>query len=223
MRTLYQYMLCPFSRKVRLVLGEKRLDFDVEQERFWERREEFISLNPAGQVPVFTDLNGTIVADSYAICEYLEEAYPERLLLGQGIAHRAEVRRLAAWFDDKFAREVSLPLIFEKTLRRFMRNVGPTNSQAIRQAKSMIGYHLDYISWLIDRRRWLAGDELSLADLAAAAHLSVIDYLGDVPWDGYEVAKDWYMRIKSRPSFRPLLQDRLGGLVPAQHYQQLDF
>lgn len=223
MRTLYHYMLCPFSRKVRLVLGEKRLDFDVEQERFWDRREAFLSMNPSGQVPVFVDLNGTVVADSYAICEYLEEAYPERLSLGHGVAHRAEVRRLAAWFDDKFSREVSLPLIFEKTLRRFIKAAGATNSQAIRQAKSQINSHLDYISWLIDRRKWLAGDDLSLADLAAAAHLSVVDYLGDVPWDKYEVAKDWYMRIKSRPSFRPLLQDRLGGLIPAEHYQELDF
>ncbi|MBX3457218.1 MAG: glutathione S-transferase family protein [Candidatus Paracaedibacteraceae bacterium] len=223
MRTLYHYMLCPFSRKIRLVLGEKRLDFDVEIERFWERREAFLTMNPAGQVPVFVDLNGTVLADSSVICEYLEEAYPERLLIGNGVAHRAEVRRLAAWFDGKFAHEVSLPLIFEKTLRRFMREAGPTNSQAIRQAKSMINYHLDYISWLIDRRKWLAGDDLSLADLAAAAHLSAIDYLGDVPWDNHEVAKDWYMRIKSRPSFRPILQDRLGGLTPAEHYQSLDF
>lgn len=223
MRTLYHYMLCPFSRKVRLVMGEKRLDFDVENERFWERRGDFLAMNPAGQVPVFVDLNGTVIADSAAICEYLEEAYPERLLIGNGVAHRAEVRRLAAWFDGKFASEVSLPLLFEKTLRRFMREAGPTNSQAIRQAKSMINYHLDYISWLIDRRKWLAGDELSLADLAAAAHLSVIDYLGDVPWDNHEVAKDWYMRIKSRPSFRPILQDRLGGLTPSEHYQSLDF
>ncbi len=223
MRTLYHYMLCPFSRKVRLVMGEKRLDFDVENERFWERRADFLAMNPAGQVPVFVDLNGTVIPDSSAICEYLEEAYPERLLIGNGVAHRAEVRRLAAWFDGKFASEVSLPLLFEKTLRRFMREAGPTNSQAIRQAKSMINYHLDYISWLIDRRKWLAGDELSLADLAAAAHLSVIDYLGDVPWDNHEVAKDWYMRIKSRPSFRPILQDRLGGLTPSEHYQSLDF
>ena len=223
MRTLYHYMLCPFSRKVRLVMGEKRLDFDVENERFWERRADFLAMNPAGQVPVCVDLNGTVIPDSSAICEYLEEAYPERLLIGNGVAHRAEVRRLAAWFDGKFASEVSLPLLFEKTLRRFMREAGPTNSQAIRQAKSMINYHLDYISWLIDRRKWLAGDELSLADLAAAAHLSVIDYLGDVPWDNHEVAKDWYMRIKSRPSFRPILQDRLGGLTPSEHYQSLDF
>lgn len=223
MRTLYHYPLCPFSRKVRLVLAEKKLDFDVEFEKFWERRESFLMINPSGQVPAFVDLNGTTVCDSYAIAEYLEEVYPDRSLLGTDPAGRSEVRRLTAWFDDKFAREVSLPLIFEKTLRRFIREAGPTNSGAIRTAKANIRYHLDYIAWLIDRRRWLGGEEISLADLTAAAHLSVIDYLGDVPWNDHEGAKDWYMRIKSRPSFRTLLGDRLGGIMPSGHYAELDF
>lgn len=223
MRTLYHYTLCPFSRKVRLVLAEKKLDFEIESEKFWERREGFIAINPSGQVPAFVDLNSTTVCDSYAITEYLEEVYSEKSLLKGDPSAKAEVRRLAAWFDDKFAREVSLPLVFEKTLRRYMRESGPTNSQAIRSAKSNINYHLEYISWLIDRRRWIAGEEISLADLSAAAHLSVVDYLGDVPWNDHEGAKDWYMRIKSRPSFRAILKDRLGGIPPSSHYSELDF
>lgn len=223
MRTLYHYTLCPFSRKARLMLAEKKLDFDLEPEKFWERRNAFLELNPAGQVPVFIDLNGTVVSDSYAISEYIEESYIDRPLLGTSITAKAEVRRLVAWFDDKFAREVSLPLVVEKTLRRYMRNCGTTNSQAIRNAKANISQHLNYISWLVDRRRWLAGDELTLADLNAAAHLSVVDYLGDVPWDSFEPAKDWYMRLKSRPSFREILSDRLPGIPPAVHYAELDF
>lgn len=223
MRTLYHYPLCPFSRKIRLILAEKKLDFDVENEKFWERREAYLAINTSGQVPTFVDLNSTIVCDSYAISEYLDEVYPDRPLFGATPTARAEVRRLTAWFDDKFAREVSLPLVFEKTLRRFMKEAGPTNSQAIRGAKGNIKYHLDYIAWLTDRRRWLAGEEISLADLCAAAHFSVVDYLGDVPWNEFEGAKDWYMRIKSRPSFRTLLGDRLGGIMPSSHYSELDF
>lgn len=223
MRTLYHYTLCPFSRKIRLIMAEKKLDFDLEQEKFWEKREEFLLMNPAGQVPIFVDLNGTVVADSYAIGEYLEETYPDRQFIAGSPAARAEIRRLSAWFDDKFAREVSLPLMFEKTLRRYMREAGPTNSAAIRSAKAAIHLHLQYISWLVDRRKWLAGDDLSLADFAAAAHLSAVDYLGDVPWDDYEPAKEWYMRLKSRPGFRNLLTDRLPGIPPASHYAELDF
>lgn len=204
-------------------MTEKKLDFDLEQEKFWDKREEFLHMNPAGQVPVFVDLNGTVIADSYAIGEYLEETYPEKPFISGSPVARAEVRRLTAWFDDKFSHEISLPLVFEKTLRRYMRDAGPTSSTAIRNAKSAIHFHLQYISWLVDRRKWLAGDDLSLADLAAAAHFSVVDYLGDVPWDDYEPAKEWYMRLKSRPGFRTLLSDRLPGIPPAAHYSELDF
>lgn len=224
MRTLYHYWLCPFSRKVRLILAEKKLDFELEAEEMWERRPEFMDLNPAGKVPVLVDLNGTVVVDSMAIAEYLDEAYPDRLLIGVGLAHRAEVRRLTAWFDDKFSQEVSMSLVLEKVLKRhlYKDHSGP-NSPILRLIKTYIHEHLTYISWLIDRRKWLAGDEFSLADVTAAAHLSVVDYLGDVPWDKYELAKDWYARIKSRPSFRALLSDRLPGRIPPPHYEDLDF
>jgi glutathione S-transferase len=183
-----------------------------------------MDLNPAGKVPVLVDLNGTAVVDSMAIAEYLEEAYPEHLLIGTGLAHRAEVRRLAAWFDDKFAQEVSVSLVLEKILKRnlYKDHSGP-NSAVLRLIKTYIHEHLTYISWLVDRRKWLAGDEFSLADVTAAAHLSVVDYLGDVPWDKHELAKDWYARIKSRPTFRALLSDRLPGIAPSSHYGDLDF
>lgn len=224
MRTLFHYTLCPFSRKIRLILAEKKLDFEMEAEKFWERRPDYLVINPTGQVPTFIDLNGSVIADSSAICAYLDEAYPDPLLINGSITQKAEIRRLMAWFDDKFAREVSLSLIIEKTVRRHIRNgSGGPNSQAIRLAKTYINHHLDYISWLIDRRKWLAGDEFSAADITAAAHLSCVDYLGDVPWDNHEPAKDWFMRIKSRPSFRNLLLDRIPGIQPAPHYTELDF
>ena len=73
------------------------------------------------------------------------------------------------------------------------------------------------------RRNWLAGDRLTYADLAAAAHLSCVDYLGDAQWDENETAKTWYARIKSRPSFRPLLAERLPGMTPSPTYADLDF
>lgn len=225
MRVLYHFALCPYSRKVRLSLQEKKLDFVLEHEPFWEKRPQLLTLNPAGQVPVFIDLNGTVVADSSAICEYLEEAYPERSLIGQSITERAEVRRLTAWFDSKAAGEFTLPLLFEKITKRHIAELnhhGP-NSITIRQAKNMIKSHLSYISWLVDRRNWLAGDEFSEADLAAASHLSVADYFGDVPWEHFEAAKNWYVRIKSRPSFRALLTDRVPGISPPAAYKDLDF
>lgn len=225
MRTVYQHPLCPFSRKVRLTLHEKKLDFSMENHSFWDKTPEFLELNPAGQVPVFVDLNGTVICDSQAICEYLDEAYPEKSLIGETIVVKAEVRRLVAWFDLKAAGEFTLPLLFEKVVKRNLKipgNTGPC-SQRIRQAKTMLLKHLEYIAWLCDRRNWLAGDNFSLADIAAASHISVIDYMGDIPWSQHELVKNWYVRVKSRPSFRTLLQDKIPGLSPYEHYSQLDF
>jgi len=221
MLSLYHAWLDPFSRKVRLVLKEKGLDFTMRVENDWERREAFLALNPAGVVPVLDD-DGLIVADSGAICEYLEECYPQSQLIGKDPAGRAEVRRLVAWFDLKFHSEVTGHLVSEKLMKRFL-GLGSPNSAAIRAAQANVGYHLDYIAYLADRRKWLGGERFSLADIAAAAHLSVADYFGDVPWQASEPAKDWYARVKSRPSFRPLLADYIPGAPPPRHYADLDF
>ena len=221
-RRLYHLFLSPFSRKVRIALGEKALPFELVAEKVWERREEFLGLNPAGEVPVFIDEDGSSFADSSAICEYLEEAYPEPALLPGDPVARAEVRRVTAWFDLKFNREVTQHLVGEKVLKRFLGR-GEPDSRAIRAGKANIHYHLDYVSFLAERRNWLAGDHFSIADIAAAAQVSALDYLGDVPWRDHEPAKDWYARIKSRPSFRPILSDHIPGLKPPKHYADLDF
>jgi len=222
MRTLFHLPLCPFSRKLRLVLKEKNLEFELQQERVWERRTEYLALNPAAEVPVLIEADGRTIVDSGVITEYLEETYRERLLIGIDPTDRAEVRRLVAWFDLKMNREVTQNLVGEKLMKRMM-GYGHPNSSAIRAGHANLHHHLDYIAYLVERRRWLAGDHFSLADIAAAAHLSAIDYIGDVPWGTHELAKDWYARIKSRPSFRPLLSDHLPGHPPPPHYADLDF
>lgn len=204
------------------MLREKNLEFDPVIERFWERRPEFLALNPAGDVPVLIEADGRVVAEPGVIEEYLEEAYPERPLLFGDVFQRAEIRRLVAWFDIKFYREVTVNLVDEKVGKR-LTGQGQPNSQAIKAGYANIHYHLDYIGYLMDRRRYLAGDEFSLADITAAAHLSSLDYLGDVPWDKHQSARDWYARVKSRPSFRQILADRVPGLSPVRHYDDLDF
>jgi glutathione S-transferase len=222
MRILYHFSLSPLSRKLRIILQEKGLEFILKLEKPWERRPEFLALNPAGEVPVLIEPDGTVLAEASAIVEFLDETYREKLLIGLNPIDRAETRRLAAWFDVKMNREVTDLLLGEKMMKRLI-GTGQPDSAAIRAGKTNLGHHLDYISFLAERRRWLAGDHFSLADISAAAHLSAIDYLGDVPWDEHEPAKEWYARIKSRPSFRPLLSDHLPGAPPPPHYADLDF
>ncbi len=222
MRILYHFWLSPLSRKLRVVLHEKSLDCTLKVEKWWERRAEFLALNPTGEVPVLIEPDGTVLADAAAITEFLDETYREKLLLGLNPMDRAETRRLVGWFDGKMNREVTEPILFERLMKRLL-GTGEPDSTALRAAKANLTTHLDYITYLAERRRWLAGDHFSVADISAAAHLSTLDYLGDVPWDEHEPAKDWYARIKSRPSFRPLLADHLPGTPPPKHYADLDF
>lgn len=222
MRLLYHLPLSPYCRKVRLVLAEKRLPFELKVERVWERREAFLALNPAASVPVLEEDNGLAIPDSGVICEYLDEAYPDTGLLGTTLGERVEVRRLVAWWDDRFDREVTRNLNGEKYYKR-VSGLGHPDARALRAGYANLRAHLDYLGWLAETRKWLAGNVLSLADLAAAAHLSVLDYQGDVDWSVSPPARDWYARMKSRPSFRPLLADRIPGFTPPAHYADLDF
>jgi len=230
MLTLFHHPLCPRSRYVRLILGEYGLEARMVEERVWERREEFLALNPAAELPVLVTEGLPPIAGATVVAEFIEETYPsesgkDRLLPLQP-GRRIEVRRLANWFNEKFYNEVSGPLAAERAFKRHMTQAqggGPPDTDALRAARHNIRYHMAYIGWLVRTRDWLAGDRLSLADLAAAAHLSTADYLGEVPWNEDETAKHWYARVKSRPSFRAILADTLAGLPPSKSYADLDF
>lgn len=226
-RILYHYPLSPFSRKVRMVLAEKNLDFDLKTENFWERRRKFLAMNPASQVPVLIETSEEtgkehLFSESTAICEYLEEKYPDHPLLGGDEYERAESRRLSGWFNNKFYYEVTKYIVDEKVYK-FLRNQGGPSSACIRAAKTNIIDHLDYISFLLKTRKWMAGEAFSLADITAASQLSVIDFLGDVPWERNPDVKEWYCLIKSRPSFRQFFDDYIPGFEPSKNYKLLDF
>ena len=224
-RSLHHFPLDPASRQVRLSLGEKRLPFEEVHVRYWEQPAEFAQLNPSGLTPVLVERIGekqTVVCETRAILEHLEEIAPDHDLLGSTPADRAEVRRLMQWFDRKFDNEVNACLLHEKLEKRLLK-LGAPDLYNIRQGRDALRLHLAYMEKLLHARDWLAGRRLSLADFAAAANVSVLDYFGDIPWRDFLLVKTWYMRIKSRPAFRPLLADRWPGLAPSSFYDDLDF
>jgi glutathione S-transferase len=230
MFTLFHHPFCPHSRFIRLALGEHGLDLRLVEERVWERREAFLALNPAGTTPVLISEGIPPIPGVGVIAEYLDETYGaeagDRRLMPTTAAARIEVRRLMGWFNEKFYEEASNPLVTERIYKRFMSEDdggGAPAAEVMRAAKANVRYHLAYIGWLAKTRNYLAGDQITYADLAAAAHLSAIDYLGDVPWIEDDAAKAWYARVKSRPSFRPLLSEWLAGVPASRTYVDLDF
>lgn len=218
---LIHHPVSPFSRKARIAMGEKKMLFVLREEEPWNLSADMYKLNPAGSLPVFLS-DGNVIAGNYAICEYLEEFNREIPLLPQDLKQRAEVRRLVEWFDDKFYKEVYRNIAYEKIHKRFGSGLAP-DSRILKIGLNNLNFHLEYLDWLTERNNYLAGENLTLADAAAAAQLSIIDYLGDVPWEGYRNAKLWYSKMKSRPSFKDILKDSVKGILPAKHYANLDF
>ncbi|ARE40430.1 Glutathione S-transferase family protein [Rhodovulum sp. P5] len=221
MNRLYHVPLSPFCRKVRLVLAEKKIEVELIEERYWERDSDFMRRNPAGKVPVLR-MDGRAMSESQAICEYLDEAYPDPKLLPGTPAERYEARRLIFWFDDKFHHEVTTKLLYERVNKK-VTGEGYPDSRNVKAGAQAIKYHLDYMGHLLEQRRWLAGDVMTLADFAAAAHISALDYISDVDWNRNQNVRDWYAKIKSRPAFRNILADQVSGFPPPRHYSNLDF
>ena len=219
---VYQFPLCPFSRKVRLLLGEKGIGYELWRENPWERRDGYTQLNHAGRTPTLHDPERNItLCDSRAICEYLEETVDKAPKISGNAAQRAEIRRLVALFDEVFYADVTAPLLHERMKKRLILRQSP-DSQMLRETMRLAHDHLYYIDYLVDNRAWLAGPTMSLADLAAAAHLSVVDYLGGIDWNGHDQARAWYSVFKSRPSFRPLLAERMEVIQPPAHYADVN-
>ena len=219
---LYQFPLCPFSRKVRLLLSEKGVGYELWRENPWEGNDDFFALNPAGRTPVLHDAEKkTTLCDSRAICEYFEETVDQSPMINGTVKDRAEIRRLVALFDENFFADVTHPLLHERMKKRLILRQ-PPDSRALSRAMKMAHGHLDYIDYLVDTRPWLAGSRMSLADLAAAAQISVADYLGGIDWSGHEQSKSWYSVFKSRPSFRPLLSERMEVIQPPKQYADVD-
>ncbi len=219
---LYQFPLCPFSRKVRLLMSEKGIAYELWRENPWEGRDEFLAMNAAGRTPVLHDpAKGITLADSRAICEYFEETVEKSPMINGTATNRAEIRRLVALFDENFFQDVTAPMLHERMMKRLYTRQ-PPDSRLLRESMKLAHEHLYYIDWLIDNRPWLAGATMSLADLAAAAQISVVDYLGGIDWAGHEQAKSWYSVFKSRPSFRPLLAERMDTIQPPSSYADVN-
>lgn len=211
----------PQCRKIRILMAEKKMLFVLKEENPWMLSKDIMKINPAGELPIFI-YDGNIISGNYAITEFLEETYTQNRLISGNNKQRAEVRRLIDWFDNKFNREVYQYIAGEKIYKRFALKQSP-ESKRIKVGINNLRFHLEYIDWIVERNNYLVGNDFSLADISAAAQLSIIDYLGDVPWEDYKSAKLWYSKIKSRPSFKEILNDRIKGIYPAKHYMDLDF
>ena len=204
------------------MLSEKKLKVSFVEEKYWERRLDFLRMSPAGKVPVLIGRQG-ILPESQAVCEYLDAIYPDPPLMPESPAEQYEVRRLMFWFNEKFNQEVTSKLLLERMLRK-LQGRGEPNGNNLMAGRKFLRFHLEYLDTLLFERAWVAGNRMTLADFAAAAHFSCLDYINDINWSEHSNIKTWYATMKSRPAFRALLADYVpGGPLPPAHYADLDF
>jgi len=227
---LYHYPLCPFSRKIRFILNDMNIQYEKTEIRFWRRDVDFLKLNPASETPVFVDkVNNNVLVDSFVIAEYLDATFNKKsdllnisYLPGDEVK-KAEIRRLEMWFDKKFYNEVAKYILEEKVYNTFLGRNVEINTKRLRVGQQNLDSHLRYIEYLLDRRKWLAGEIFTIADISAATQISSLDYLGEISWSKYKKLKDWYLTVKSKTAFHDILRDRIDGFKPSKYYSEFDF
>jgi glutathione S-transferase len=225
MPRLLHHQLDPASRLARLMFSEYGVPVELVEIKPWNRDPAFLDVNPAATVPVLIEPGETPIVGTLATLQAIEERYTPSVVTGlfppKG-PERFEMWRLVEWVLLKLNDEVTRYVLEEKIVKRD-RKTGTPDPAVLRAAKANLSEHMQYFNWVLATRRWLAGDSMTLADFALAAHLSSLDYLGDVHWPDAGEVKDWYARLKSRPAFRTLLNDRVSGMPAQKGYTDLDF
>jgi len=225
MRVLYHWPLDPASRQARIALAETNLKFKLELVNPWAPDEAFAATCLEGVPPALIDViaGGRVtISGARAITEYLADTSKKANLRPDSPTERAEMRRLCDWMDTKFTDDVQAFILHERVEKTVLGNEAP-HPPTLREGRENLIGHLEYFTWILSRRDYLASHRFSLADIACFAHLSCLDFVGEIRWKDWSELKDWYQKIKSRPSVQPVLGDRVGGIIPPRHYRDLDF
>ena len=218
---LYHYYLCPSSRFVRLILEEYKIKYTGQLENYWKPQKDFLNINPAGHLPVLINEQNHSIVGANACLEYFKDLDLKPNLVGDNFKDKAEIYRLFHWFDTLFKKEVLDPILYEKVFSRVVENITP-NSSNIRVALQNLAFHIDYLDYLLKNHDYLVSNNLTYLDFLASANFSILDYLGLLRFDNVDNIKEWYFKLKSRPSFKILLSDQIVGLNPDKKYKLID-
>lgn len=222
MRTLYHSPLHPQCRKIRLILDELHSPYSSQEIDIWAEPERIYAVNPTGEIPVLVEQDSTVIAGNYAVTEYLHEQSRDLVLFGESIVERAAIRKCMDWFDTTFHHDVIGTLFHEKVIKRLSRSGSP-ETQKLREGKERLHHYLTMLDDLLETQPWLTNEQLTVADLAAGAYISVLDFTGDIEWQHFEKTKQWYALLKSRPSFQKLFHDKVRGFTPPPYFDNPDF
>lgn len=218
--SLHFFELCSLSRQVKLLLEEQNIPYNLISYTDWSKDflgEKFSYLS---QLPKIS-ISDEIISGWYSVLFHLEEKTSVSSLLGKVSKEKNIIKQIISYMNDKFYNIVIYPLIKEKVIS-YINNISP-DSREIRKARHQSSNFLKFIDKDLQQYHCLSHNDFSAADLIAASHISVLDYLNEIEWSQYNSLKTWYSIIKSRPSMKKILDGKIQGFVPPPHYQNPDF
>lgn len=222
MYTLWYHTSCPFSRQARAILTAMELRLQIRVVEYWKEDQAFAAVSDLCILPVLSRPDIGAVEGVYAIIEYLMCLSTHSHLFPRGTKVQCELRKLLSLINERFYFHVTKAVVDEKFIRLVL-DLGCPSTARLRSASSRQSTYLSYFTYLVKERRFLVWDKISIADVALASHISVLDYFGSISWYRYPSLKEWYQVIKSLPYFRVLLEERLSSFTPPIYYKQLDF
>ncbi|WPX97960.1 glutathione S-transferase family protein [Candidatus Fokinia crypta] len=224
---LHYSSICPLSRMVRIALLEQKYQLHLVEENYVHDNHEILAINPLGTLPFMVFQDNTVIKNLWGIIDYIIN---KNDIFGHTVMpsflknfERAEILFNVEWFCTKFFNDVTLPIIQQKIVNFTTKRI-PPNSTSIRNALRNMHIHMEYLKLSLAESNYIESSTPTIADYSAAAQISILDYTGDIMWNTINKRiKGWYSLIKSRPSFRTVLKDRILSLSPPPHYEDPDF
>ena len=206
MLTLCGIHLSNYFNKVRIALLEKGVDFQLDPTCKPSQKEEFLARTPLGKIP-FLEVDGQHLVESQVICEYLEEAYPQKPLYPRDPLARARVRELVAIMElhmESVARRLYASLYF---------GAGPASAELKQSVQADLAKGVRAFRMRARFDPYVAGPELTLADCAAFVHLPLVSLTSKLAFgvdalEGMPQVKPYLKLVGERPAFRQVNEDR---------------
>ncbi len=219
--TVHYHALCPFSKQFIVLLSELGLKYNIIKEDYWLKNPAFVRLSPWLELPVII-IDETIVTGIYPCLEYLIDLKKDSHLFGNDPQILVCIRQIINWFNQHCYYEVVKNIINEKLIKPDLKKEY-TDSNILRASKTALHKHMMQLNAIISTQQYIVSESITYADISAASHFAVLDYFNEINWQNYPKIKDWYCLIKSRPSFRATLYEKVKGINPPKHYLELDF
>jgi glutathione S-transferase len=209
MLKLHGALLSPFVRKVRVVLAEKQVPYELVPANPFEKSPAFLALSPLGRIPALEDESGRSLADSSVIAEYVEERFPTPPLFPRDPYERARVRWFDEYADGGMGPNLTAKVFFQRVISAKLMK-GAADERIVASGLAEVPTYLSYLERELGTGEYLVAGTFTLADISVMSQLVNLAHAGvTIDPQQYPALARWFARLTERPTVAPLIaQDR---------------